>query len=269
MTTGGGAAGWTVLRIKWAPCREESQQAGPATARITKHGMRTHSHTCLLWHPLPYGRCLCCQRNVKSVNEMTQLMELNRIWWILLFYLFLLFPVRQECWCSGNTTHSNWKCTRFASEPRTVSYFVYMQQSIFKTFITSKKVHLTVSPMRIQSTHSLFRYTIVLMYFFFYIHIYCIISLYIFRTPPLQPSFTLAYTATVYTLYRPLICTSFFLATEVSHCGISLFIWHCHFYALVDAAKRFLPMSQTRKVPVVFLGLCWRVFYSLEAVTYF
>jgi len=36
--------------------------------------------------------------------------------------------------------------------------------------------------------------------FFFYIHIYCIISLYIFYTRPLQPSFTLAYIATVYTL---------------------------------------------------------------------
>ena len=55
----------------------------------------------------------------------------------------------------------------------------------------------------------------------FYIHIYCIISLYIFYTRPLQPSFTLAYIATVYTLYRPLICTPSFLATEVSHRGIA------------------------------------------------
>jgi len=86
---------------------------------------------------------------------------------------------------------------------------------------------------------------------FLYIHIYCIISLYIFRTRPLQPSYTLGYVATVYTLYSPLICTSPFLAAEVSHRGICLLIWHCHYYALVDAAKCFLPMSQTRNVPVV------------------
>jgi len=47
---------------------------------------------------------------------------------------------------------------------------------------------------------------------FFNVHIYCIISLYIFLTCPLQPSFSSAYTATVYTLYRPPNCTSSFLA---------------------------------------------------------
>ena len=85
----------------------------------------------------------------------------------------------------------------------------------------------------------------------FYIHIYCIISLYMFRPRPLEPSFTLVYIATEYTLYRLLICTSSLLATEVSHCGICLFIWHCHYYALVDAAKSFRLMFQTRNVPVV------------------